>query len=61
MADNGFSADEESSFELPASMFHTGDNPEDFAPLRLATEPEPRTQNRPAKFTEIDGHGRLRR
>ena len=54
MADNGFSADEESSLELPASMFHTGDNPEVF-PLSAWRPSQDGVQTRPAQFTEIDG------
>ena len=54
MADNGFSADEESSLELPASMFRTGDKPEVF-PLSAWRPSQDSVETRPAQFTEIDG------
>lgn len=54
MAENGFGAGEESSLELPASMFHTGDNPEDFV-LTTWKPSQDSYVNRPAKFTEVDG------
>lgn len=54
VSENGFSADEESSLELPASMFHTGDNPE-VIPLSTWRPSQDTVETRPAQFTEIDG------